>query len=260
MMRLQAFAERRPIVFAFVVTVGFLLLLTLPEIAVRGRGDETIEAAGILTRAVIAAGAFGLASALGWRERAGLAAPRRARPWALIVLPLVYLGLVYPFLFTGSFAPNLRDPGLTALVGGDAFAAGVMEELIFRGLIFYALLRVWGRTRAGIVRASVVSSLFFSLPHVTNIFFGHQPLRVGAQILWAFLLGVAFAFLVYAGSNVWPTAFTHGAIDAIVTTNRMGKVINLTPSMAVIMVLAAIPVLIYAYVVMRKTHAASSVK
>src|SRR4029077_12610160 len=199
MMRLQAFAERRPILFASAVTIAFLLLLILPEIAVRGRGDETIEAVGTLTRAVIAAGAFGLASVLGWRQRAGLAAPHGVRPWAFIVLPLVYLGVVYPFLFTGSFAPNLRDPKLTALVGADAFAAGVVEELIFRGLIFCALLQAWGGKRAGIVRASVVSSLFFSLPHITNVFFGHQPLRVGAQVFWAFLLGVAFAFLVYAG-------------------------------------------------------------
>jgi len=99
----------------------------------------------------------------------------------------------------------------------------------------------------------VVSSLFFSIPHVMHVFSGHQPLRVASQIVGVFLLGIAFALLAYAGASVWPVAFAHGLLDAVVVTNRMGRRIEWSPSKAVVMVLATVPVLIYTLLITRRT-------
>ena len=249
---MKTFALRHPLLFSLAVTIAFLILLILPTLAVSGKSDAVLEAVGAVQRIVIAAMAFAFATYLGWRDVAGLGTPGTARSWLLIVPPLVYLGIVYPLFFTGSIAPNLREPRLTAIVAANAFAAGAMEELIFRGLIFYALLQAWGRSQAMVVRAAVVSSLFFSVPHLTNIAFGQQPLRVTAQVGWAFLLGAAFALLVYAGGSIWPVAFAHGALDAVVATNRIGKKIELAPVKALLLVAASLPVLVYAWMISRR--------
>jgi membrane protease YdiL (CAAX protease family) len=129
----------------------------------------------------------------------------------------------------------MRDPRLTALVGVDGFMSGVVEDLVFRALIFLAFVQAWGRSRSAIVKAAVVSSIFFALPHLTNMLFGQQPLRVFAQVGWAFVLGIAIAWFYYAGASIWPAAFLHGALDAIVATNRMGLKIAIIPAKGLVM-------------------------
>jgi membrane protease YdiL (CAAX protease family) len=146
----------------------------------------------------------------------------------------------------------MRDPRLTALVGIDGFMSGVVEELVFRALIFIAFVQAWGRSRDAIIKAGVVSSLFFALPHLTNMLFGQQPLRVVAQVGWAFTLGIAIAWLYYAGASVWPAAFLHGALDAVVATNRMGLKIAITPAKGLVMFAVSLPVLVYAWFVLRR--------
>ena len=246
--------ERHPILTAVIATAAFLAVILLGG-ALGGNRDDLsgtiIEGA---TRAV-AIGLFCLAAIwVGWTEH-GFNAPRKAAGWAIVAGPFVYLGVVYPLLFTGSIAPNLKVPTVSAAVAAGAFLAGVAEDLVFRGLIFFTMLAAWGRSRAGVWRAAIVSSIFFSLPHVVNLLSGHQPLRVAAQILWAFVLGVAMALFAFLAGSVWPAAILHGVLDAIVHTNRIGKNIQLSPARAAILVVASIPVLIYAAVLFRRSQA-----
>src|SRR5262249_41275396 len=114
----------------------------------------------------------------------------------------------------------------------------------FRGLIFGSLLATWGRN--GLVRAAALSSFFFAVIHALNVLAGDQVLRVGAQVLWAFVLGVALAFLARSGASVWPVAMLQGARGAIVHTTRMGVRSELPPARAAVMVLASLPGLLYA--------------
>jgi membrane protease YdiL (CAAX protease family) len=255
MRRLDAFVRRQPAVFALLVVIGFLALLIGPDRLVDGKADAVIEAFGAAQRVVISILAISLLAALGWTADAGVRKLGSARAWSLIVLPLLYLATVFPYLFTRSWAPNMRDPGLTALVGADGFMSGVVEELVFRALIFLAFVQAWGRGRAAIVKAGVVSSLFFALPHLTNMLYGQQPLRVIAQVGWAFTLGIAIAWLYYAGASIWPAAFLHGALDAVVATNRMGLKIAITPAKGLVMFSVSLPVLVYAWFVLQRTTA-----
>jgi hypothetical protein len=44
------------------------------------------------------------------------------------------------------------------------------EEILFRGLVLYALVRVWGDTKRGLVGSVVLTSLLFSvLPWVRSV-------------------------------------------------------------------------------------------
>jgi membrane protease YdiL (CAAX protease family) len=246
-----ASVKRRPLVFATAVTLGFVLLIAAGNGLGGGRDDASGIAIEGLTRVAVALAACGVAVALGWAEL-GFSAPHGARPWTMLLLPFVYLGALYPLFFTGSWGPNLKDPGITALVAASSFGAGFAEELIFRGLMFGTLLAAWSGSGKGLARAAVASSLFFSLIHILNALVGHQLLRVAAQVAWAFLLGIAFAYFVRLAGSVWPAAVFHGTLDAIVATNRMGKTIVLSPGKAVWMVLASAPVFVYAVVLARR--------
>jgi len=61
--------------------------------------------------------------------------------WAIIVPVAVYSLIVYPLLFSGTLALKLSQPNLAGGVALNGFAAGAVEELVFRGLILSLLLR-----------------------------------------------------------------------------------------------------------------------
>jgi membrane protease YdiL (CAAX protease family) len=109
-------------------------------------------------------------------------------------------------------------------VAVNGFAAGALEEFVFRGLI----LSLWlsfdfeDQKLANAWRAIVVSALFFSLPHALNLFAGHAEARVIAQLVWSFLLGAVFACLRIVGRSIWPVAVLHGVMNAFVHVNRLG--------------------------------------
>lgn len=255
MNRIDAFAMRHPIVYAVAVAIAFVVLLLVISMPAAGKSEMFVEAWGIVRGLVLAALAIAFAYAAGWSSSSGIGNAGGADSWRIIVPPFVYLGVVYPYLFTGSWAPNLRDPKLTVLDGANAFLAGATEELIFRALIFFVVVRAWGGGRTAAVRAAILSATLFSLPHLLNVLDGHQLLRVLAQIGWAFILGIAISWLAYAGRSIWPVAFLHGGLDVVVSVNRLGMKIEITPQKGLVMVAASLPVLVYAWIVLRRARA-----
>src|SRR5262245_8818175 len=216
----RAAAVAHPIAFASAATFCLLAVVVAGNVLGGARDDPGGVTISLLARVLAGLLACGVAAGLGWTE-SGFAWPRHWRTWLLFAPPLAYLGVTYPLLFTGSLAPNPERPALTALVGAASFAAGATEDLIFRGLVLLVLLAAGQRRPHVVMRAAIVSSLFFSLPHLLNLLAGDQLLRVLAQNLWAFLLGLGFALLVRTAGSVWPAAVLHGGVDAIVHMNRM---------------------------------------
>ena len=176
------------------------------------------------------------------------------RSWWIILPVAVYSLIVYPLLFTGTLTLNLSDPNLAGGVAVNGFAAGALEEFVFRGLI----LSLWlssdleDQKPNNVWRAIVVSALFFSLPHVLNVFAGHAEARVIAQLVWSFLLGAVFACLRIVGGSIWPVAVLHGAMNAFVHVNRLG--VEIQPSIlgAVALACAPLPLCFYAAILLQK--------
>lgn len=251
------FADRHAPLFAVIVTIAFLILLfVVVAIGARLPGPYGLEGEGAIGRMAIASLGVAILSSFGWMSDAGLAAGGDARSWLLMLPVLIYAVIVYPLLFTGTIALNLRDPLLSALVAANGFSAGLMEEIVFRGLIFCALLKHWGRSRTGTARSLLLSAALFSLPHALNLFAGSDTLRVCAQLVWAFLLGIAFGSLVLAGGSLWPVAFLHGLSNAFVHVNRLGANAQTSPAAAILLALASVPPLAYALIVLARTRSA----
>jgi len=186
----------------------------------------------------------------------GLNALSSPPPWSwAITLPVaVYCLVVYPLLFTGTLSLNLSQPNLAAGVAFNGFAAGALEELVFRGLILSLLLSANSDDQrpSNTRRAILISALLFSLPHAINLLVGHTEARVLAQLVWSFLVGVVFACLRIAGRSIWPVAVLHGAMNAFVHVNRLG--VEIQPSLigAAALAFAPVPLCIYGAILLHK--------
>jgi len=239
------------ITIAFVVAT--ILLVSIP--ASRFAGPAAREYAAGAARFILA-----LLIILIWRWNRVADALKSASPrsWAIILPVALYSLIVYPLLFTGTLRLNLDQPNLAAGVAFNGFAAGALEELVFRGLILSLLLTASSDNHEprNAWNAIFISALLFSLPHAGNLFVGHAEARVLAQLVWAFLLGVVFACLRISGRSIWPVAVLHGALNAFVHVNRLG--IEIQPSLlrAAALAFAPVPLCVYGAILLRKevTH------
>jgi len=245
-------ATRRPLVFSISTTLIFTASIIATAI-IQKTASEPIaqEALGAIGRTVIGAVALVCLANCGWFS--WLASGGSRTSWLLMLTPLLYVLAVYPLLFSGRYLLPTEDGTLLSMVAANGFAAGVVEELIFRGLVLGALLLHWGVTGGGLWRALVVSSLLFSAPHALNILAGAQPLTTMAQLVWAFLLGIVFGVLVVAGGSVWPVAALHGLSDAFVHANRYGLDVTIDLSSAVLLAFAPLPLVLYSWLLLHWT-------
>ena len=134
--------------------------------------------------------------------------------WAVaaVLLP-VLVSAVYMF-FPGSFESNPLDIGtkLAFITRGIFIAglgAGVVEELLFRGLLMNAVIKKCGRA-VGILAPSV---LFASL-HIIGMNFS---LLSCLQVMVAgTMVGVMFSLIALEGRSVWNSAIVHGVWNMII--------------------------------------------
>ena len=87
--------------------------------------------------------------------------------------------------------------------------AGVLEEILFRGLLFGALLR-WG-----LRRAVWLSAFVFGLGHALNLLGGAGAGETAAQIVCACAVGVMLALLARRCGSILPGAVMHGALNVL---------------------------------------------
>lgn len=87
--------------------------------------------------------------------------------------------------------------------------AGLSEELIFRGLLFRALLKK-GRPAAAIA----ISALTFGLGHLINLLAGQGGLESLLQVVFACAWGFLFTYLFYKSGSLLICILAHGFINA----------------------------------------------
>ena len=130
----------RKIWVGLAITVAFLaatiFLVSLP--ASRFSDPAGREYAAAVARFIVGLIAIFAIRKLNWDSNA-LSLPS-SRAWLIVVPVAAYSLIVYPLLFTGTLALNLSQPSLAGGVALNGFAAGALEELVFRGLILSLLL------------------------------------------------------------------------------------------------------------------------
>ena len=122
-------------------------------------------------------------------------------------LPLV-LFLSHNLWFGVSFH---RSAGYAVCYVGTMLCVGLLEEVIFRGLLFRAL------ALQNVKMAVIVSSLTFGLGHLLNLFNGSGMELVTnlCQVVGAVACGFLFVLICHRGGSLIPCIVTHSLNNAV---------------------------------------------
>lgn len=140
-------------------------------------------------------------------------APRPALTLFGVVSGIALIGAPTLVLFATGFYRLQAYQGFAGFwpIIPSILAAGVFEEILFRGLIFTALERVMGS-----VAALVVQSLLFAAPHMFNAgWTGWTDLIAGA------LIGAMWTCLYMLWRNIWAIAFHHAAWNLTIVASGL---------------------------------------
>ena len=154
-----------------------------------------------------------------WRLKslapAGVTALASRRWWLITTLIVVYTGACALWSFFGTLGVDLSvDRGMT-LVLVNAGLAGVVEELLFRGLVLYLLVTAWGGTRRGVVASVLASAVLFGASHLLNLVSGGTVVTI-LQVTEASLSAVLYGALVLSSGSVWPAVALHSMVNVVV--------------------------------------------
>ena len=92
-----------------------------------------------------------------------------------------------------------------SLLGNEAWLillqglrAGFVEEVVFRGIILYSIIRVWSRTNRGMVTSLFVQAVLFALPHALQVLADVAPTSALSNVLATLIFGLWTGTLVLA--------------------------------------------------------------
>ena len=87
---------------------------------------------------------------------------------------------------------------------------GFVEEMIFRGFLFKAMLGN-GKT----IPAIVVSAVTFGIGHIVNLFAGQASFETMIQVVFAVSWGFIFTMVFYKSGSLIPCIIAHAMIDVL---------------------------------------------
>ena len=153
---------------------------------------------------VLSAAMFLFVNRNGLMEKYGLAGWAKNSKAMLWFIPLWLLSCLN--LFSG-FSPDYPMPGLI-YAAVSMTLVGFVEELLFRGFLFKAMLK------DGSVKAAVIiSSVTFGLGHILNLFTGQDLIGTLNQVVFAVTVGFVFTLVFYKSGSLWPGILAHSFID-----------------------------------------------
>ena len=122
----------------------------------------------------------------------------------LFFIPLI---LMVSVNFWGGVALNF-SPLETVLFVISMLGVGFMEEIIFRGFLFKALLK------DNLKMAIIISSVTFGIGHVINLINGADLVPTLLQICYAIAGGFMFTIIFYKSGTLIPCIVAHSLINA----------------------------------------------
>lgn len=96
----------------------------------------------------------------------------------------------------------------TALYIISMCLVGILEEVIFRGLLFK------GMCKSNVLSAMIVSSLTFGMGHIVNLLLGAPLLDTMLQLVYASAIGFCYTAVFYVSGSILPCILSHAAVNA----------------------------------------------
>ena len=242
---LKRFATRHPAIFGFSLTiawfVGLLLIAGTAASALHKPFGDPVSST--LARLASATGVLWLGWRLGWLKASGITRLGRWPIWLLALGGMTCLALASLYSYFGQinfdFSSLAQLPEARAIVV-EQLAVSLGEELLFRGVVLYSLIRVWGNTKRGMIGSVVLTAVIFALLHLTNIFAYGMPLSAALLVtLQTCIVAIWWGGLVLLGKSIWPAVLLHLVGNAVLPVQ------SLTVDMAVPELTAIVRLLLF---------------
>lgn len=224
---IKSLSTNRPVLFALVLAiVWFVLGLVLTGISSavlqKSYGDAMVT---ILGRSALTICILLLIWKLGWLEASGITRTGSGQAWCLAFGGLVYLTCASLYAFYGNasfdFSILSRLPESRTLVLMH-FVIVLGEEILFRGIVLYVLIRAWGNTPQGLVGSVALTSFIFAILHATQIFTDRlEPSSALIMVLETFFIAIWWGALAVAGRSIWPSVLLHFVGNATVVVQGL---------------------------------------
>ncbi len=138
---------------------------------------------------------------------------------AAILLPIT-VTLFYILFVPGSFEQNVLDMTsklnlLSAGIFFTGFGAGIVEEMVFRGILMGAIEKRFNKTVA-----IIVPSVLFGLVHILGM--GFDLLSCTLVIVAGTMVGVMFSLIASSTKSVWNSAIVHAIWNIVIIGGILG--------------------------------------
>ena len=233
--RIERVSQSAPLRFAVAVLAGWFLAAGLAVgLWSAITGDPLLaDASQTAGRVVSTVLLLGILHRPGWLKPSGIVSIGSRRVWLIAGVAVVYLVPAYVWGLFGMSGlealPSSGDAVLRELPAG--VSVGIAEEVLFRGVLLFVLVRVWGADRTGVLRAVLVTSVLFGLLHALPALAGEDIGYVAANLMHTIVSAVWWAALVLAYRTIWPGIVIHAltnsvalAVAAVVPGASLGSV------------------------------------
>lgn len=191
--------EKNELSFAL-LWIAVYCVVTIP---IRGSlGDGSL--AMLIGLAAIAAGIAGFVKRHGLGKKYGLARHGGKAGDFAYFIPVL-------FLATGNLwgGVGLAYSGMAQVYAvASMLLVGFVEEMIFRGFLFRAILK---KDPAPV--AVTISAATFGIGHIVNLLAGQGGLESLIQVFFAIAWGFMFTLLFYKSGSLWVCIIAHGLVD-----------------------------------------------
>lgn len=196
---MKRFYEKNDLLFAILWIVVYCVV----SIPIRGSlGDESF--AMLAGLAVIAFGIFAFVKKFHLEEKYGLVKWNGSAGDYLFFIPMLVL-------MTGNLwgGIDIAYEGMAQVFAViSMLLIGFIEELIFRGFLFRALLE-----RDPEPVAITITAVTFGIGHIVNLLAGQGGMESLIQVIFAVAWGFLFTFVFYKSGSLWVCILVHGLVD-----------------------------------------------
>ncbi|MBQ6806341.1 MAG: CPBP family intramembrane metalloprotease [Lachnospiraceae bacterium] len=141
--------------------------------------------------------------------------------WIVVAIVLPMLVTICYLLFNGSFEENVMDLNaklslVSAGIFATGFGAGIVEEIVFRGIIMNAVEKRFHKKAA-----IIAPSLLFGFVHIIGMNF--NLLSCVLVIIAGTMVGIMFSLIASETKSIWNSAIVHAVWNIII----IGGILNI---------------------------------
>lgn len=154
---------------------------------------------------------------------------------------------------------SLLNIKIIIIFTASMFMVGAAEEIVFRGLLLNNMVKKWGASKKGVIKAIAISAFIFGLVHLLNVFVA-PPITVIVQAINAACAGVLFSVIYLRCENIWAVIVIHMLVDWIAlflqtcftgATSIITNEVSIVQGLLVVLAGSAIP-LLFSVILFRK--------